>query len=179
MSKQKISTRYAAALISMTKNQIPLEDSLADGLSQIALLYEDKSLRKVLASPIVSSDLLDEVFSYASRELKADPILKQFLDVLVQSRRTSLIPLIAKSYKKKLQHQRGVVDALVTTALPLDETELNDIQRRLESMLNKKVKLETRVDRSILGGFVVRVENSLLDMSLKTKLENMTKIAAS
>ncbi len=179
MSEEKIATRYAAALLSMTQGQASLEDSVALGLDEIAKLYDNKSLRKVLASPVVSAELLHEVFTYAANELKADPVLGKFLDVLVRSRRTSLLPLIAKTFRRKLQHQRGVVDALVTTALPLDAKELSDIQGRLESMLGKKVKLETQVDSAILGGFVVRIENSLLDMSLKTKLENMTKIAAS
>lgn len=179
MSQEKIATRYAAALMTMTQGQAALADGISSSLNEIARLYDDKSIRKVLASPVVSPELLQDVFSYATRELNADPVLKRFLDVLIQARRTSLLPLIAKAFHKKLQQQRGIVDAMVTTALPLKDDELKDIQGRLETMLSKKVQLQTRVDKSILGGFVVRVENSLLDMSLKTKLENMTKVAAS
>lgn len=179
MSQEKIATRYAAALMNLVQGQAGAADSVAAKLQEIGVLFEDKGLRKIIASPIVSTDLLREVFSYATKDLEAHSVLKKFLEVLIQARRTALLPSIAKAFHRKLQQQRGIVDAVVTTALPLKEDELKDIEARLEAMLGKKVQLETRVDKSILGGFVVRVENSLLDMSLKTKLENMTQVAVS
>ncbi len=179
MSAEKIANRYAAALLSMTDGQASVQDSLASALGELAGLYEHKNIKKILASPIVSPQLLREVFAYAEQRLGADAVFGKFLNLLVESRRTYLIPVIAHAFRHKLQQQRGVVDAVLTTAVPLDAAEEAAIRSRLEEMLAKKVQLQTQVDKTILGGFVVRVENSLLDFSLKTKLDNMTKMAVS
>ena len=179
MSAEKIANRYAAALLSMTQGQASAQDSLAAALSEIASLYENKEIKKILASPIVSPQLLRDVFAYAEQRLQSEAVLGKFLNLLVESRRTSLIPAIARAFRQRLQQQSGVVDAVLTTAVALDAVEEDAIRVRLEEMLAKKVQLQTRIDKTILGGFVVRVENSLLDLSLKTKLDNMTKMAVS
>lgn len=179
MSSEKIANRYASALLSLTKGQESLQDSLLAALTEVASLYDHKEIKKVLASPIVDPTLLRDVFAYASQKLGAEPMLSKFLELLVESRRTFLLPLISKAFRQKLQESRGIVDAVVTTAIALEAGELAEIGSRLESMLGKKVHLEARLDKTILGGFVVRVQNSLLDSSLKTKLDNMTKMAVS
>lgn len=179
MSNEKIANRYAAALLSMTKDQPASQDSLANGLKELAELYENREIRKILSSPIVDPKLLREVFAYATQKMGSDAILSRFLNILVDARRTQLIPAIAVAFRQRLQRARGMVDAVLTTAVPLAAADQDDIRARLESMLGKKVQLEARIDKSILGGFVVRVENSLLDLSLKTKLDNMTKMAVS
>ncbi len=179
MSTAKIANRYAVALLDLSKGQDAKRDSLSESLLELSKLYDNKEVRKVLSSPVVGKDVLKAVFDYALSKLTPDKSLTDLVRLLIENRRTAIIPEIAKTFYKKLQEERGVVDATVETAVNLGSAELSEVQAKLEKMLGKKVKISTRLNPSLLGGFVIRIENNLLDMSLKTKLDHMIKTAVS
>lgn len=179
MSAEKIAHRYSAALLSLTQGQPDVQDKIINDLAAMAQLYEDKAIRKIIASPIVNPELLRSVFDNVATQLKTSDVLKKFIGALIESKRTALLPQLAEDFKRQVQKSRGIVDASVTAAIALNENEIKDIRTKLESMLGKRVNLIQKVDKSILGGFEIRIENSVLDMTLKTKLEHMTKFAVS
>ena len=179
MSAEKIAHRYTTALLSLTEGQKDVQDKIVHDLAEMAKLYENKEIRKVMGSPIVKTELLQEVFTNLTQQLQSNDLLRRFLNTLIQAKRTPLIPEIASSFKHIVQKSRGIVDASVTAAVALHADEVKDIRTKLEAMLGKQVNLDLQVDSSILGGFVIRIENSVLDMTLKTKLEHMTKFAVS
>jgi ATP synthase F1 delta subunit len=179
VSAEKITHRYSAALLSLTQGQNDVQDKIISDLAAIGQLYDDKAIRKVIASPIVNPELLQSVFNNVADQLKTSDVLKRFIGTLIESKRTALLPEIAQDFKRQVQKSRGIVDAIVTAAVALNESEVKDIRTKLESMLSKRVNLIQNVDKSILGGFEIRIDNSVLDMTLKTKLEHMTKFAVS
>lgn len=179
MSAEKITHRYSAALLSLTQGQNDVQDKIISDLAAMAQLYDDKAIRKIIASPIVNPELLQSVFNNVADQLKTSDVLKRFIGTLIESKRTALLPEIAQDFKRQVQKSRGIVDAIVTAAVALNESEVKDIRTKLESMLGKRVNLIQNVDKSILGGFEIRIDNSVLDMTLKTKLEHMTKFAVS
>ncbi|MDQ3230373.1 MAG: ATP synthase F1 subunit delta, partial [Pseudobdellovibrionaceae bacterium] len=162
-----------------TEGQTEIQDKIISDLESMALLYEDKAIRKVIASPIVNPELLQSVFTNLMTQLTSSDVLRRFLGTLIENRRTGLLPTLALDFKRQVQKSRGIVDATVTAAVPLNENEVKDIRTKLETMLGKRVTLLQKVDKSILGGFEIRIENNVLDMTLKTKLEHMTKFAVS
>jgi ATP synthase F1 delta subunit len=179
MSSDKVATRYAAALMDLTKNDVALQSQIDEQLTAFLDLFNDKEVKKVIASPIVSPDLLTAVFANVTGQLKSPEVLKQFVRVLIETRRTALLPAIKEAFHKQLLTAQGSVEATVVTAVALDQSELDGIKAKLEGLLSKKILLSTQIDKSILGGFVIKIDNSLIDMSLKTKLDNMTKFAVS
>lgn len=179
MSAEKIAHRYAAALMTLTEGQTDVQDKIINDLAAMAQLYDDKAIRKIIASPIVNPELLQSVFNNVADQLKSSEVLRRFTSTLIENKRTALLPELALDFKRQVQKSRGIVDATVTAAVPLNDGELKDIRTKLESMLGKRVNLLQNADKSILGGFEIRIENSVLDMTLKTKLEHMTKFAVS
>lgn len=179
MSAPKIAHRYAVALLSLVSGQQGLEDKLSNDLEAIAQLYDNPGIKKIIASPIVNPEILNAVFKNVFEQLQSPEILKNFIGTLIESRRTSVLPLMAKTFRILVQKSRGLLDATVTTAVVLQEAEVSEIRGKLEALLHKKINLVQKMDSSILGGFVIRVENSVIDMSLKTKLELLTKFAVS
>ncbi len=179
MSAEKIAHRYSAALLSLSQGQAELQDKIISDLQSITELFENKPVRKVIASPIVSADLLTQIFSNITTQLQSSDLFKKFIGILIEAKRTSLIPELARTFRHEVQKSRGIVDATVTAAVALRESEVNDIRTKLEGLLGKRVNLLQHVDSSILGGFAIRIDNSVLDMTLKTKLEHMTKFAVS
>lgn len=179
MSSEIVAKRYAAALMDLTHKDQALQAKLDDQLASILSLFEDKEIKKIIASPIVNTDLLKAVFANATQQINSPEVLKQFIRVLVETRRTALIPEIKKAFHAQLLEVQGSVEATVVTAVALDSAELDQVKAKLEGMLKKKVVLATTIDKTILGGFVIKIDNSLIDMSLRTKLDNMTKFAVS
>lgn len=179
MSSEIVAKRYASALMDLTQKDVSLQANIDEMLESILSLFADKEIKKVVSSPIVNPELLKAVFENVNAQVKAPEILKQFIRVLIETRRTALIPDIKKAFHAQLLEAQGSVEATVVTAVALDAAELGEIKTKLEGMLKKKVVLATAIDKTILGGFVIKIDNSLIDMSLRTKLDNMTKFAVS
>ncbi|MBC7661786.1 MAG: ATP synthase F1 subunit delta [Chitinophagaceae bacterium] len=179
MSSEKIASRYASALMELTKGDAAVQAKIDSQLTSILDLFADKEIKKVIASPIVNTELMSAVFKNVADQIGAPEILKQFFRVLVDARRTAIIPEIKQAFHKQFLESQGQVEATAITAVQLDAGELDQIKAKLEGMLNKKVLLTTQIDKSILGGFVIKIDNNLIDMSLRTKLDNMTKFAVS
>ncbi len=179
MSAEKIAKRYAAALMSLTGGDKALQGQFENQLTAIKELFEQKEIKKIIASPIVNPELLKSVFENVATQLKANDVMKQFLKLLVEKRRTAVLPEIADAFHKLYLESQGQTEATVVTAVKLENSELEEIQAKVEKLVGKRVILSTQIDKSILGGFVIKIDNSLIDMSLKTKLDNMTKFAVS
>lgn len=179
MSAEKIAHRYAMALLGLTQGQQDLQDKIISDLREMSRLYQDKAIRRIIASPIVSRELLEAVFANMTNQLSSSDLLKRTIGMLIENKRTLILPELTLSFEREVMKQRGIVEAVLTSAVQLEEAEIEGIKARFEKLFQKKIILTQKVEKSVLGGFVVRIENSVLDLSLKTKLENMTQFAVS
>jgi len=179
MSSETVAKRYASALMNLTQNDQALQAKIEDQLASIVELFDHKDIRKIIASPIVSPEILKPVFTNITGQLSSPEILTQFIRVLVETRRIAVLPDIKKAFHALYLEAHGQVEATVVTAVALDPAELEQIQTKLEAMLQKKIVIATAIDKTILGGFVIKIDNNLIDMSLRTKLDNLTKFAVS
>jgi len=82
---------------------------------------------------------------------------------------------IADEYDNLLDEQRGIKHAVVTTAVPLDETDKQKITGQLEKITGRKVTVKLKVNPSILGGMVARIEDTLIDGSIRNRLDLLRK----
>lgn len=177
MAVERIAKRYALALIELCSQDMEKARHYESSLKAIEAIFENHDIKVVLTSPVVGSELKRAVLKDISEQLEADKVLSCFLDHVAEANRVSIIPAIGRALKKLINESQGVVEATVTTVFELDTDSLKDIQDKLEFQIGKKVELNNEVDKSVLGGVVIRVENSVLDMSLKTKLESLTRSA--
>ena len=72
--------------------------------------------------------------------------------------------------------RKNILSAVVKTAVPLLDSEISDLQEKLEKQYNKKIIMATEIDKSLLGGVYVRVGNDVIDGTIKSKLEEMKDI---
>ena len=99
-----------------------------------------------------------------------------FLKLVAKNRRLSVISAIISTYATLLATSKGEVQAEAISAEKLSDKHVKDIKAALKASIGRDVQLSTRVDKSILGGLIVKVGSRMLDNSLKTKLSNL-KIA--
>lgn len=163
--------RYAEAAFELADRD-GSHDTWARDLESAAAVVADERLATVLGNPAIPGPsrqkLVDELF--AKRLSK--PSLN-LVRLLVDRGRAELLPPIAVEFRRLVNLNRGVVDAVVTSAQALTTEETEAIRQRVEAMAGTKVDLETRVDESLIGGLTVKVGGRLLDASVRGRLERL------
>ena len=102
-----------------------------------------------------------------------------FLKLLIENHRMPVIFRIRREYERLWEHANRVLAVQVTSAIALDRQTTESISQSISQSTSLKVTLSTRVDPDILGGIVVRVGNSILDASIRNRLEQLRKQVAS
>lgn len=108
-------------------------------------------------------------------EKSADDLTIRFLLLLADRRRLKLLPYIEQSYRELLRERKNIATATVTSADPLSDSSVAEIKTRLIKQLGKQIELAVKVDRSLIGGMVLRVGDQVIDGSLKGKLEALER----
>jgi len=111
--------------------------------------------------------LMDEI----SRRVKASPAVSKFMDILVETRNITLIKEIAEAYARLDDQRTGRLRATIEAPETLSEEVLGEIRGRLAEITGKDIVLSFSVDPSLIGGLVVRLENTVIDGSIRTQLE--------
>jgi F-type H+-transporting ATPase subunit delta len=97
----------------------------------------------------------------------------QLVSLLVERGKVSALPRVSEQFNRQLNAHRGVVEATVTSAVPLTPDETAAIRSRVEAMAGSAVELTTRVDPALLGGLTVQIRDRLLDASIRGRLERL------
>lgn len=167
-----VASRYAEALFQVGEEE-NLTDKLYQELSEIVNLIEiNQDLFSILKSPVISKkekiNIIDNVF-----ENKININVKNFLKILVERNRISSIKDIASSYKELLNEKNNILEGIAITAIPMKKEEIKKLEEKLSQKYNKNVTLENKVDKSILGGVLVRLGNEEIDGTVKTRLSKV------
>ena len=167
-----IANRYAEALFHIGEEE-KLTDMLYQELSEIVnLIKVNQDLFSILKSPVISKkekiSLIDNIF-----EDKININIKNFLKILIEQDRISFISDISDSYKELLNEKNNILEGFVISAIPMKKEEIKELEEKLSEKYNKNVTLENKVDKSILGGVLVRLGNEEIDGTVKTRLDKM------
>ena len=109
----------------------------------------------------------------------AEEIFTSFLELLIENHRMPVIFRVRREYERLWAEANKVLPVQVTSAIALDEATTESIGQSIGSSTGRKVTLSAEVDPDILGGIVVRVGNSILDASIRSRLEQLRKQVAS
>jgi len=103
-----------------------------------------------------------------------DEIMTKFAAYLVSIGAASRWPAIAAAYRRYWQKQNGIIEAEISSARPLNKTQLKDLAAELALMMAaKKVIITEKLDPEVLGGIIVRLPDRLLDASYRRQLRNL------
>uniref|UniRef100_A0A3Q3LQR2 ATP synthase peripheral stalk subunit OSCP, mitochondrial n=1 Tax=Mastacembelus armatus TaxID=205130 RepID=A0A3Q3LQR2_9TELE len=169
--------RYATALFSAASKQNKL-DQVEQELGKVSGLIRDPKISSVVMNPHVKRSIKQKTFNDALAKAKVSPITLNLINVLADNGRLTLTGDVISAFGKMMSAHRGEVICSVTTAQPLDEPSLAELKVALKGFLQKgeTIKLETKLDPSILGGMIVSIGDKYVDMSTKTKIQKLTKI---
>ncbi|XP_034087034.1 ATP synthase subunit O, mitochondrial [Gymnodraco acuticeps] len=169
--------RYATALFSAASKQNIL-DQVEQELGKVSSLIKDPKVSSIVMNPHVKRSFKQKTFQDGLAKSKVSPITFNLINVLADNGRLTITADVIAAYGKMMSAHRGEVSCTVTTAQPLDAASLADLKVALKGFLQKheSIKLETKLDSTILGGMIVSIGDKYVDMSTKTKILKLTKL---
>ena len=169
-----VARRYSEALFEVGKEDNKLDEYLEEIKFIGDVCSEYKDFFELLKTPKISINEKKDVFE-ETFEGKISKEVNNFLKIILDKRRINSIFQITKEYEKLVDKHNGVVKADAYTTIPLDKDKLKTIENKLSSMTNKKVKLENKIDKSLIGGIKIKIGDKVIDDTIKTKLSDIEK----
>ena len=173
---EEIAEVYARSLFEVGKEQDNL-DAVREQLGQVAdTLNESRDLQVFFFSPYFSTDEKKDGLARALED--ADPIVANFLALLIEKHRMPAVFRIRQRFEALWQEENKVLPVQITSAVELSDDVVRSIGDRIGERTGRHVELRSDVDPDILGGLVLRVGNNVLDASIRNRLENLRKQVA-
>jgi len=175
MSAKRIASRYAKSLLDLAKESNNLETVFSD-MQSLEKAVENRDLYLMLKSPIINTkkkkDIATKIFGASF-----DKMSSAFIDIIITKGREEYLPEIATEFIAQYNTYKSISSATLTSATPLTDTALTSIKARLleSNITNDNIDIKTKVDPSILGGFIIEIGDRLYDASVAHKLETLKK----
>jgi F-type H+-transporting ATPase subunit delta len=173
---EELAQVYARSLFEVAREQGRLEE-LREQLAQFAAALKDsRELQVFFFSPYFSTaekqDALDRLLT------DADPAFVNFLKLLIENHRMPVIFRAHRAFEALWEKENRLLPVEITSAIELDDATTGSVAQRIGESTGRHVTLTTRVDPAIIGGIVVRVGNSILDASIRNRLEQLRRQVA-
>jgi len=165
--------RYSLALFELSEENNILDQIEEQSLSMLNLINQSKDFINLIKDPTISQEDLSKVINKLAENNKFDNLFKNFLNFLVQKRRLFFIERILKSFIEICSKKRGELMAELKSAKKLSSDEIKKITDELSSNFSSKIKLNYKHDESLIGGLVVQVGSTMVDTSIKNKLQQI------
>ena len=174
MNESKISVRYAKALIMSAKDQKILDPVRADIVLLIQTLKGVPELLQLLESPVVEPgkklEVMNMIFSG-----KLEPITLSFIRLAISNKREENLPDMARMYIDLFKQEKGIKQAFLTTAVTIEKEIRAAVITMIKKVFKTEIELNEKIDEQIIGGFILQVEDQLLDASVTRQIRKIRK----
>lgn len=171
MTVQSVARRYAGALFDVVKKNGSLDAALVGVKAVADLVAGSPELSKVLASPGVPVQKKRVLAETLAAQLNVPVEIMRLLSTMGDRDRLALIGAVAAAFESRVMQERNILQADVTTAVPLSDERSTALAAALGRATGGTVKVNAHVDPSIVGGVVARVGSTVFDGSVTRQLE--------
>jgi F-type H+-transporting ATPase subunit delta len=173
---EELATVYARSLFEAAQDADKL-DEVHEQVGQVAdALDGDRDLQVFFFSPYLTPVEKKDGLQKAVSD--AEPIVKNFLELLIEIHRMPALLRIRREFDRLWDEEHKLLPVQITSAVELDEQVVKSIGDRIGEQTGRKVELSATVDPDVLGGLVVRVGNTVLDASIRHRLDQLRKQVA-
>ncbi len=167
-----VSKRYASALFEVAFEEENYEE-VGNQLDFILGCFkEEPQLPQLFESPLITVDEKKDVLSAIFKE-KVNPEIFNFLRIIIDKGRESYIEGIINEYGNLVDAANNKMDAVVITAVPMDQQDILKLQANLSMSSGKNIQLQNQVDPEIIGGALVKISDKVIDGSVKNRLAKL------
>ena len=165
--------RYSLALYELASENNVLSQVEDQSSSILNLISSSKDFSNLIKDPTNNQEDLLKVINNISENNKFESLLKNFLSFLVTKRRFFYVEQILKSFIETCSKKRGELKAELKSAKELSSDEISKITDELTKNFSSKIKLNYKHDQSLIGGLIVQVGSTMVDTSIKNKLQQI------
>lgn len=149
-------------------------DQWSEMLTTAAAVSQHETMTLVLGNPGLTSEQKAQAMISVCEE-QMDDSAQNFIVLLAENQRLALLPKISEQFEQLKASQQKSVDVNVTTAFDLGEQQQQKLTQALSSKLGREVSLTTEIDKSIIGGVIVRTEDMVIDGSIRARLAKLAE----
>ena len=173
---EEIATVYARSLFEVAAEQDKL-DLVREQVGEFAdAVSENRELQIFLFSPYFSTEEKADGLDRALTDV--DPVVENFLKLLIEKHRMPVIFRIRAEYDQLWEEENKLLPVEITSAIELPDETVKQLGDQISEQTGRTVELSSNVNPEILGGIVVQVGNSVLDASIRTRLERLRRQVA-
>ena len=165
--------RYSLALYELATEFNMLSEIEIHSASIKNLISSSENFKSLIKDPTNSKEDQLNVLNKISEQYKLNELLTKFLSFLISKKRFFYVDKILNSFVEICSIKRGELKAELTSARNLTESEVNNIKEELTKNFNSKIKLNYKHDASLIGGLIVQVGSTMVDTSIKNKLQQI------
>ncbi len=174
MNTGKISVRYARALFRLVLEKGKLKKVSGDMQMVFTAIREHIEFRNFLDIPIIPDSEKKKIIHSIFKN-NVDPVTLSFLDLIVKNNRLSFLEGTARQFAGLYKKHEGITEAVITTVAPVDEEIRKKIQELIKRKTSDVIVLDEVQDPEIIGGFILKVEDKMIDASVSTRLASIRK----
>ena len=178
MSKNKgfsdtSANRYSLALYELASESKSLKNIEENSIAFLNLFSKSKDLKNLIKDPTLDRHILINIINKITESFKLEDLFRNFLCFLITKRRFFFVEKILKSFNEICSEKRGELKAEIKSAKELSQDELKKITDELSNNFKSKIKLNYKLDQSLIGGLIVQVGSTMIDTSIKNKLQQI------
>lgn len=171
MSEIRVASRYAKSLFDLATERNLLDKVETDAHTFLDLVRASRQFNAMLKSPVIHMDKKWHIIEKSFRG-KVDLLTMEFIKIVLRKRRDEILPDIFQQFLAMYREHKNIISATVYTAVPINDK----IKSEVEAYLSKKahaatIELKNEVRQDLLGGFVIRYEDKLVDASVASQLK--------
>lgn len=170
MSNTKVTNRYAKALLGLAVSENKLDEISKELEFVHNTIFSIRELLLLLKSPIVKRDKKRKIVREIFKERISETSLK-FCELIINRQRAELLLDIIKRFFELRDEFLNVKSVQVKSVIELEQSFVDELKKVLENKLNKKVRLNIVLDKKIIGGFIIQIDDTVIDASLRHQLE--------
>ena len=177
MAKQ-VETTYGDALLALAVEEGSLDTLYEEAQALVTVLQENEELLRILKHPQIEKEEKKKIVEHIFTGRVSKDIVGLFC-ILVEKEHDSKITDVLRYFIRQVKREKNIGVASVTSALALSDTQKASVEKRLlETTDFDAMEIEYAVDASLIGGLVIRIDDRVVDSSIKTKIESMSKALA-
>ncbi len=167
--------RYAKAMADLATRDNNIAETGEQLQAHRDLFNADANLKNILLNPSFNIDMKTRVVSGILDQTQPSALVRNFLLLLIKNDRLQDLDLIYAHYERMANDKLGRITAQVITAVELEDDQYTSIEQKVAAATQKSVMLEKQVDPSLLGGVIVKIDHTVLDGSLRGRMQRLRR----
>jgi F-type H+-transporting ATPase subunit delta len=173
---ENLDRRYALAFYQLAEEKGKVLEYLNELTEIIKIIHENEEFLRIIKHPNLSTSKKKQLFESIFKG-RIEDIILSFLLIVIEKNRILEVDGILKEIKKIHLNRNKILDAYIETVVPLTNEERDELINKLQKRYNKTIILREQINEAIIGGVFVRVGNDIMDGTIKSRLEEMRKLA--